>query len=161
MDRCLNASYLHCLPMEWRDHLHDTLQVRFSAPLAIHLTQMVHPPLDSPTRGNWWWTEISWVSDSSVNSLYGGHSDLRKQWFESSANCWSLSLGSSGGGLPNMTSPNMGYSGPKAKRSKGRRSVHPPLISSESFVKFLFFFFLICHLSIHPSTYLSAQNSEV
>lgn len=28
-------------------------------------------------------------------------SDLRKKWLESSAKCWSLSRGSSGGGLPN------------------------------------------------------------
>ena len=30
-------------------------------------------------------------------------SDLRKEWLDSSANCWSLSLGSSVGGLPNIS----------------------------------------------------------
>ena len=44
---------------------------------------------------------------------------LEKKWLDSSANCWSLGLGSSGGGLPNIVSWDksflMGYSRSEAK----------------------------------------------
>ena len=69
-------------------------------------------------------SQIAFMKDEGRGRCSG----LRKGCLDSSANCWFLSLGSSGGGLPNVTSEGINPSlhGEQGAQSntKGRRSVH-------------------------------------
>ena len=50
----------------------------------------------------------------------GRYSGLRKGCLDCSANCWFLSLGSSGGGLPNITSEGVN---PSLMKSSGLKAI--------------------------------------
>ena len=78
--------------------------------------------------------------NSPINSFFGGLDDfyfLRKEWLESSANCWYQNLGNNEKGLSTIMPqgrqylPMWGIMDPN--QSKGRTSVHPFLDSDKSF----------------------------